>query len=49
MTKQKINKYLNVILDCINDIRLDWQVEMNIQVLKLTADELLKKFKEDEK
>lgn len=41
MTKQQITKHLNIIQDCINDIRLGWQVEMNIQVLK--------KFKEEEK
>ena len=49
MTKYQINKRLEKMKDCINEIRLGWQIDMNIEVLAAEADKLLKKYKEDEK
>ena len=46
MTKYQINKRLDKMQDCINEIRLGWQVDMNIEVLAAEADELLRKHKE---
>lgn len=48
MKRSEITKHINIIQDCIKDIRSGWQVGMNIQVLKTVADELLEKYKEGE-
>lgn len=51
MNKQQLNKSLNKSLnkiqDCINEIRLGWQIDMNIEVLVAEADELLRKYEGD--
>ena len=49
MTKQQLNKRLDKIQDCINEIRLGWQIDMNIEVLVAEADELLRKYEGEEK
>lgn len=49
MTDKQLRNRLDKIQDCINEIRLGWQIDMNIEVLVAEADELLRKYKEEEK